>query len=59
MPIILTDCHGIAVFDFSNLFGCTKLIKEPTHKLDNYLDLLPTDVPGVVDPLLGNSDHFL
>ena len=57
-----TDRHGIAAFNFVNLSSCTQLIKEPTHNLDNYLDLLLTDVPGVVDPLVdpphGNSDHF-
>ena len=48
--------------DFANMSGCTELIKEPTHKLGNCLDLLFNDAPGVVDPLvglpLGNSDHF-
>ena len=53
-----TDCHGIVAFDFTNLSGCTKLIKEPTHKLVNCLDLLLIDVAGVMDPPLGNSDHF-
>ena len=52
-----TDRHGIA----ANLSGCTQLTKEPTHKLGNCLDLLLTNVLGMVDPLvnppLGNSDH--
>ena len=56
-----TDRHGIAAFDFTNLSGRTQLIKEPTYKLGNCLDLLLTDIPGVVDPLvdphLGNSDN--
>ena len=56
-----TNRHGNAAFDFANLFGCSQLIKEPIHKLGNCLDLLLTDVPGVVDPVvdppLGNSDH--
>ena len=56
-----TDRHSIAAFDFANLSGCTQLIKKPTHKLGNCLNLLLTDVPGVADPLvdppLGNSDH--
>ena len=56
-----TDRHGNAAFDFANLSGCSQLIKEPTHKLDNCLDLLLTDVLGVVDSVvdlsLGNSDH--
>ena len=57
----LTDCHGVAVFDFANMSGCTQLIKEPTNKLGNCLNLLLTVVPGVVDPLvdppLNNSVH--
>ena len=56
-----TDRHGIATFDFANFSGCTQIIKEPTHKLGNCLDLLLIDVPGVVDSVvdspLGNSDH--
>ena len=59
--VSLTDCHGIAEFDFGNLFGYTQLIKELIHNLGNCLNLLLTNVPGVVDPLvnppLGNSDH--
>ena len=52
-----TDHHGNAAFDFANLSACTQLIKEPIHKLGNCLNLLLTDVPGVVDLLLGNLDH--
>ena len=56
-----TDRHSIAAFDFANLSSYTQLIKDLTHKLGNCLDLLFTDVPGVVDhsvdPPLGNSDH--
>ena len=56
-----TDRPGIAAFYFTNLSGCTQLVHEPTHKLGNCLDLLLTDVPGVMDPVvdppLGNSDH--
>ena len=52
-----SDRHCIAVFDFVNLSGCMQLIKKSTHKLGNCLDLLLTDVPGVVDLLLGNLDH--
>ena len=51
------DRHGIATFDFANLSGCNILIKELTQKLGNCLDLLLTDVSGVVDPPLDNSDH--
>ena len=58
---ILTDRCSLAAFDFENLSGFTQLIKEQTYKLDSYLDLLLSDVPGVVDPPvdlpLGYSDH--
>ena len=47
-----TNRQGIAAFDFANLSGCTKLFKEPTHKLGNCLALLLIDVPGVVDPAI-------
>ena len=53
-----TDCHGIVAFDFVNLSGCSKLIKEPKQKLDYCLDLFLIDVAGMVDPSLGNFDHF-
>ena len=52
-----TDCHGVAANDVSNLSGCNHLIDGPTHRLSNCLDLLVTDAPGVVDALLGNSNH--
>ena len=57
----LTDSQGIAAFDFSNLSGYTQIINESTYKLNNYLQLLLTNISGVVDldiglPL-GNSDH--
>ena len=59
--ISATDRHGIAAFDFCNLSGCVQLINEPTHHHGNTLDLLLTDVPGVVEsrvvPPLGSSDH--
>ena len=57
-----TNSHCIAAFDFPNLSGYTQLIKEPTHKLGNCLDLLLTNAPDVVDSLvdspLDNSHHF-
>ena len=49
------DCHVIAAFDFANLSGCTKLIKESTHKLGKCLILLLTDVQGLVIILLVNQ----
>ena len=57
----LADRYDITAFDFENLSGCNQLIKEPTHKFGDCLDVLFTYVSGVVDPFvdspLGNSDH--
>ena len=56
-----TDSAGEAAYNFSNLSGCDQLIDVATHVGGNCLDLLLTDVPGVVDhfvkPPLGTSDH--
>ena len=50
-----------AAYDFSNLSGCEQLVDVATHYCGNYLDLLLTGVPGVVDhcvkPPVGSSDH--
>ena len=58
----LTDNRDIAVLVFVILSGCTQPIKETTHELGNCLNLLRTDIPDVVDPLvdlpLGNFDHY-
>ena len=58
-----TNSAGVAARDFSNLSGCEQLIDEATHNSGNCLDLLLSDVPGIVDsmvkPPLGNSDHCL
>ena len=55
-----TDCHSIALF-FLKIYLALPNLSKSQHKLGNYLDLLLTDVPGVVDPLvdppLGNSDQ--
>ena len=47
-----TDFHGVAAFNFANLFGCNQLINKTAHKLRKYLDQLLTDVPGMVDSWL-------
>ena len=47
---------GVTAYDFSSLSVFVQLINEPTHRLG--LGLLLTDAPGVVDPPLGNYDHF-
>lgn len=56
-----TDGHGRAALDFANLSDCEQLVHEPTHTSGNCLDLVLTDVPGVVDvtvlPPIGYSDH--
>ena len=61
--ITATDNHGIAALDFSNLCGCEQLISEPTHQSGNRLDLVFTDVSGIVTcgvgSPIGSSDHSL
>ena len=56
-----TDGHGVRAFDFSNESGCDQLINRPTHRSGNPLDLIFTDVPGVVNvnvgSPIGTSDH--
>ena len=58
-----TDQSGHAAFDFSSLSGCEQLVNSPTHQSGNCLDLLLTNVPGVVrvkvDPPIGRSDHCI
>ena len=56
-----TNLHGILAFDFATVSGCDQLVVCPTHACGGTLDLLMTDVPGlvlvsVVAPI-GNSDH--
>ena len=54
-----TNHHGVEVLNFANLSGGTHLIKEPTHKFGNCLDLLLTDVLGVVNLLVDSPlDNF-
>ena len=53
--------HGVAAFDFATVSGCDQLVIGPTHARGGTLDLLMTDVPGlvryaVVAPI-SNSDH--
>lgn len=56
-----TDVHGRALLDFANSSGCQQLVNEPTHLAGNPLDLVLTDVPGVVSVVvgspIGSSDH--
>ena len=56
-----TDCHGRRALDFATESGCEQLIRRPTHRSGNSLDLIFTDVPGVVSGNvgvpIGTSDH--
>ena len=56
-----TDRHGLSALDFATQSGCEQLIQRPTHRSGNTLDLLFTDVPGVVSSNvgtpIGTSDH--
>ena len=56
-----TDQHGIAALDFADITGCEQLVTGATHASGNCLDLLLTDVGGVVEVQttspIGSSDH--
>ena len=57
-----TNRHGVAAFYFATVSGCDMLVVGPTDTRGGTLDLLMTDVPGlvrvaVVAPI-SNSDHF-
>ena len=56
-----TDRHGVSALDFSDTIGCEQLVIGSTHVSGNLLDLLLTDVSGVVQvetiAPLGTSDH--
>ena len=59
---ITTNRHGVAASDFTTVSGCDQLVVGPTHPRGGTLDLLITDVPGlvrvaVVAPI-GNSGHL-
>ena len=57
-----TDSHGRSAFKFSTFAGLDQLITQPTHTSGNILDVVMTDVPGIVEAEItspiGNSDHF-
>ena len=56
-----TDVHSRALLDFATSSSCQQLVAGPTHSAGNPLDLVLTDVPGVVSvvvsPPVGRSDH--
>ena len=59
--VSVTDSHGRAARQFCEAAGCHQLVRESTHIHGNPLDLLLTDVPGLVSVEvlgpLGTSDH--
>ena len=56
-----TDQNGCDALDFYKLSGCEKLVHCPTYIAGNKLDLGITDVPDIVDVVVGTplatSDH--
>ena len=56
-----TDANGRALLDFATSCSCQQLVAGPTQRAGNPLDLVLTDVPGVVSvvvsPPVGRSDH--
>ena len=58
-----TNNHGHAALDFASLSGCEQLVAGATHKSGNRLDMLLTNVPGIIYvnifPPVGSSDHSI
>ena len=48
-----TDRHGRDAIEFCNLFGCGQLVLCPTHIAGNILDRVMTDIPNIVDVVVG------
>ena len=46
--VTFTDNHGVTALDFSNISGCEQLVAEPTHQSGNCLDLVFTDISGII-----------
>ena len=51
-----TDRHGFDALDFYNLSGCEQLVHCPTLIAGNKLDLVMTDVPDIVDVVVGTQE---
>ena len=49
-----TDRHGRDFLDFCNLFGCEQLVRCPTHNASNGLNIVVTEVPDIVDVVVGS-----
>ena len=45
----ITDMHGRSALEFCASSAFDQLIKEPTHRDGNRLDLVFTDVPAIVN----------
>ena len=43
MGSTITNCRGVAAFDFATVSGCDKLVVGPTHARHGTLDLLHDD----------------
>ena len=56
-----TNSHGFSALDFANSAGFEQLVSQPTHTGGNVLDLVLTDVPGLVCvdvfAAIGSSDY--
>ena len=56
-----TNNHGHEAFDLAS--GCEQLVAGATHKSENHLDLVLTNVPGIIEINIflpvGSSDHSL
>ena len=56
-----TNHRGVTAFDFATVFGCDQLVVGPTHASGGTLDILMTDVSGLVRVAvvasIGNYDH--
>ena len=48
-----TDRHGLDALDFCNQSGCEQLVPCPNHIAGNRLDLVMTDVPDIVNVVVG------
>ena len=53
MSVSLTERHGRDALDFCNLSGCEQLAHCSTHSAGNRLDLVITDIPNIVDAVVG------
>ena len=57
-----TDAHGRAAYDFVSVTNCSQLVRGPTHTDGGTLDLVMSDVPELIDVVVGSpiggSDHY-